>query len=280
MKIIQSFAEYDEGSSYLNNSVDRNKIYLSFYSFLLSFLTLKKFYGHVTMFCNQKAYESMIKYIPYDEIKIIENKNKFNCWNLYKVDSIAQTDDDVIHVDSDVFVFDDVFNKFYHENSFDVIVQDILPKEHNFISDFTSSNKEFLIKNSIINPDIYDGRCTSCGTVGIRNEYRSEYIEMVKKMTYGYENNQLINANVISMILEELTFYYLILKKNLKVFDVLPYDEILRHGNNFVANNKKYTHLWFNTKYELKYVNLVKEKIKKMFPEHYSLVEYYEAIKR
>jgi hypothetical protein len=64
MKIVQSYI--------INSTQDLNDN--SFYIILLSYLNLKKLYGNVTMYCNKIAYENIIKYIPFDEIIIMENK--------------------------------------------------------------------------------------------------------------------------------------------------------------------------------------------------------------
>src|SRR5208337_2141242 len=127
--------------------------------------TLQKYYGNVTMYCNAAAYVSFIKYIPYTEVKFIENRNSFEYWSYYKVDVMRQMTEDFIHVDSDVFIFDNLFSE-YINGDYDVIIQDNLPKDKNIIANFVDDNKLFLIKNDIINPELYNGCCAGCGTVG------------------------------------------------------------------------------------------------------------------
>ena len=118
MKIIQTFSLYDEGSPYLDAlDINKYKVYLNFYSFLLSCISIQKYYGTVIMFCNQKAYDGFIKYIPYGEIKIIENKNSFKFWNMNKFDAMATMDEKFIHTDSDVFIFKDCFSGFTDRKS-------------------------------------------------------------------------------------------------------------------------------------------------------------------
>lgn len=88
MKIIQSFAQYVDGSPYV--LLNENVIYLNFYTYLLSFLTLKKYYGSVTMYTNQLGFETIVKHIPYDEIIILENQHGIERWNLYKLQAIKK----------------------------------------------------------------------------------------------------------------------------------------------------------------------------------------------
>jgi len=274
MKIIQSFAEFDEGTVYLTND-KRSMTYLSFYSFLLSYLTLKKYYGSVTMFCNQKAYDSFIKYIPYDEIKIFENNNSFEFWSYYKVDTIKRMKEKFIHVDSDVFLFDDLFSPFMDSRKYDVIVQDIIPARINAATHFVNDNKEFLLENNIIDHNNYDGRCFSCGTIGMTPKVITEYVNICDLLKSAYQKNILKNVNPLGMILEELSFYLLTLNKKLRLYEVLPHDEILEHGIEKTGDIRKYTHLWFNNKYRPQIIQAIKLKVKKEFPEYGELIDKY-----
>jgi len=185
MKIIQSFAQFNEGSHYLKNRYDENYILLSFYSFLLSYLTLKKYYGSVTMYCNQKAYDNIIKYIPYNNIVIIENESSFEFWSYYKIQIMKQMSENFIHVDSDVFIFDDLFRPFINSSKNDVIIQNLIPEDRNYASHFVNDNKDFLNKNNILNYEKYNGRCFSCGVLGITKNIQKDYIEICEKLKKG-----------------------------------------------------------------------------------------------
>lgn len=157
MKIIQSFAQFDEGSPYMMGR-KRNRFYapLNFYTFLLSYITLKKFYGSVTMFCNKEAYKNLTKHIPYDEIYIKENESPFELWNMYKINCLKEVGDDLIHVDSDVMIFEDFFRPFI-DDDIDVLVQHIVSRKHNDGKHFVFEQKEFYEKTKIFTKS-YDGR--------------------------------------------------------------------------------------------------------------------------
>src|SRR5579859_5029980 len=176
MKIIQSFAQYVEGSPY----VRKNNVLLNFYSFLLSCITLKEMYGEVTMYCNQSAYENLIKFLPYDNVVLLENNHTFPYWNMYKTDSIMQTKGDVIHVDSDVFIFDRLFDVFINGN-YDGIVQDTLTVEHNktFTGHFIPDNAKKLTDTKILDSSLYDGRCFSCGVLGVKEDAKRKFKTMI-----------------------------------------------------------------------------------------------------
>lgn len=276
MKIIQSFSQFEEGSPYVGNI---GNVYVNFYTFLLSFLSIKKYYGEVTMHCNSGAYESFIKFIPYTEIVLRENKNIFNYWNFYKIDSIRETKEDVIHVDPDVFIFNPLFDNFVYGKS-DGIVQDTLTPEKNkkvFVGHFVDDNKQRLIDLDIFDSNIYDGRCYSCGVLGIRESLKSKYFDMVNKLMMNIESNSLVcRYSFVNAICEELGYYLTALKYGLNVHEVLPYDYIEKYGQAKTGNIVKYTHLWFGSKFRKVNVDKIKEKIRKEYPNDYHLIKEFE----
>jgi hypothetical protein len=76
--------------------------------------------------------------------------------------------------------------------------------------------------------------------------------------------------------LEEFTLYLNTINNNLSWTDVLPYNEIISNGLYETADKYKYTHMWFESKFSEKNINLIKNKIKTVFPEYYNLVEFYD----
>ena len=276
MKIIQSFAQFDEGSHYLmydENNID--KIYLNFYVNLLSVLTLQKYYNQVTMYCNQKAYDSFIKYLPYHEIKIVENKNPFEFWSYYKVDIIKRQTAKFIHVDPDVFIFDDLFSDFIKTRKYDIMVQDTIQPHLNPIKSEMAEIERYLKDIDDVHYKYCDGKAHSNGVIGMTVKVKKEFIKMCETFKKGYVNGEL-KVHSIAMIAEELALYLVAMHDELKCHEVLPYDEIVANGIKDTANKRKYTHMWGDSKFNLKYIELVKLKIKKEFPKSYSIVEKYE----
>lgn len=278
MKVIQSFAQHTDGSPYCLS--DDNVIYLNYYTYLLSYLTLKKYYGSVTMYCNDLAYNTIIKYIPYDEVIHMKNENGFKRWNLYKIQAIKNTVGDVVHVDSDVFLFNDLLAPF-RDGKCDGIVQDrLIPRvNYNFSNSFIVNNKTYLTQNNIFDCGIYDGSCYSCGVLGMTSELKEKYLKMVQQLD-SKEQEFNLNGIFFPAILEELGFYLTVKKYKANVHEILPNEEILKHRGDpkHVGTKYGYTHMWFKTKYVRKNVELIKNKIKKDFNEHYHLVEAYDEL--
>jgi len=278
MKIIQSFAQFNEGSYYLrHDEKNSDKVYLNFYSMLLSVLTLQKHYGSVTMYCNKKAHDNFIKYLPYKEIKILENKNTFNFWNYYKVDVMRKQTSKFIHVDPDVFIFDDLFSGFMNGREFDIIVQDVIPDYMNPVSREMPNIRDYLKKSKFMDPKICDGKAFSNGVVGMTVKVKNEFIKVADTLKNAFENNELrVHKDLISMISEEVAIYLLAMRDELKYYEILPYDEVFKNGSRHTANERKYTHMWGDSKFNPQYIEVMKLKIRKEFPLYGELIDRYE----
>lgn len=275
MKVIQSYAQLPGTNQYIGSVLNGQEVYLNLYSFLLSYLTLKKYYGHVTMYCNQLAFSNFIKHIPYDEVIFVENAHSnMIYWSYYKVQIMNQMEEDFVHVDSDVFLFDDLLRPFI-DRKVDGIVQDAIPAGHTFVMDFVRANVHKL------NP-AYDGRCYSCGVIGmtkdVLSKYREKNGEMYTKVVNNEYNALKKNQNIYCGIIEELGFYLTCMENEYKIHEILPH-ELIVNGNQASAGNKmKYTHMWGGTKYKRQYIDLIKNKIKKEFPTHAHLLDVYDQI--
>jgi len=274
MKIIQSFAQFDEGSPYLQNVNKPDYIYLSFYSFLLSYLSLQKMFGSVTMFCNQVAFDSFIKHIPYNKLVIRENNNPILVWSKYKTDIMRTIGDDLIHVDSDVFLFNDLFDPFIN-GDYDIMVQDVLPYNKNLIKKFGFDNKEFLKETKILTRP-YDGRCMSCGTVGLKKNIQEYYFAGIDVLYEGMLKHGLENIDMPSMLLEEQLLYYIAVENDFNFYEILPADLVKEHGVVDGGDKIGYLHVWMRLKYKRDIINKIRKKIFFDFPEYYDTVLKYE----
>lgn len=278
MKIVQSYSQFNDGCRYAGSRLNGTEVYLNFYTFLLSYLTLKKYYGSVTMYCNKKAYDTFIKYIPYENVVIKENKYSQEYWSAYKLDVIEDMEETFIHVDSDVFIFDDLFKPFIeNKNGFDIIVQHTNPPKLNGAKGFVKSNSIILNNCNVIKFGKYDDKCFSCGVLGMNVKTKNLYISDVKKI-YDLMQKKIFRTGYESyrcLILEELTFYLTAINNELKWHNILPYGDIVKHGEYNSGNISKYTHMWFDTKFVKRNIELILNKIKKDFEKDYYLVENY-----
>lgn len=280
MDIIQSHAIYDYGSIYSENDSQC----LNFYSFLLSYLTLNKYYGKVTMYCNEIGYDTLLKYIPYDEF-IFFDKNYYNekmFWNKTKLDAIKKHNKPLIHVDSDVFIFNDLFSEFIDNDKYDVMEQNLCSKTLNdrISNPFMELNINIFRDYGILKNFKYDGRSASTGVLGIKNlNFFDKYMENIN-IIYELIIEGKFNTDGVafyhSHVMEEVNFYLTYREDNYNCYDILPTKLVDKFGESIVGDKIGYTHMWFGNKFVEEFINLMKSKIKKDFPDKYFYVEKYE----
>ncbi len=186
--------------------------------------------------------------------------------------------EDVIHVDPDVIIFDRLFDKFY-DDEVDMLVQHIHIPEKNFLLSFVHDYYDFLIENKILNPKSYDNRSQCTGVFGLKKRVSQKYYDAVDILYNEFKNNGMsarwIYHNPI--IVEELTSYLISNYNQMKVHDILPYNLIESVGEWNAGNVMKYTHLWLGTRFQKNVISLVKNKILTEFPKYYHCVENFET---
>ena len=274
MKIIQSFAQFEEGSPYFQHQKNQDNRYLNLYSFLMSYLSLKDIYGAVTMFCNQQAYDTFIKYIPYDKIIIVESTNDFLVWSKYKTDVMRLVGDDLIHVDPDVFVLEDVFEPFI-TGDYDIMIQNSTPMELNDAKRFGFENKQWLNDTKILTKP-YDGGCFSCGTVGLKLNVQQLYFDATDILHDAMLKVGLKNTETPSMLLEEQLLYFLAVEYDYKTYEIISKELFEKSGVVDGGDSIGYFHAWMTLKFSRDIINKIRKKIFFDFPNHYEIILGYE----
>lgn len=274
MQIIQSFAKYKE-SHYIGKQKSKaDYFYLNFYSMLLSYITLQKQYGSVTMFCDKAAYDSLIKYIPYDNIEIVENKNDFLMWSKYKLDIMKLIGEDFIHVDQDVIVFDDFYKTFINGEC-DVLIQDVVSRKKNFTKTFIYENLDYLRETKILTKP-YDGQAFSCGSVGLRKNVQEYYFKAIDIMYEDMMKTDIEKINFAAMIIEE-TLLYLITTENNFTYDyILPQKDVDELGLMHAGDKIGYVHLWASNKFKRIYIQQLRKMLFTNHPEYLDYVFKFE----
>lgn len=290
MKIIQSFYQIDDKTCY-NAGNNSDNYLINFYSLLLSYATLKKLYGHVTMYCNEDACDKMLKYIPYDDIVKtnplnVHSGNYRNEWGLLKFHVFGLQKEPFIHVDGDVFIFKDLFSHFINDKSYKCIVQSIeIDKKYAIYDTFYFANKDKLINIELVDESIINESYQQYGSIiGYNNgvigfndmKFMRKYIKSAMNMNELINSGELIAAKHQTMIFEQFLLYLLAQKNKINVFKVLPSDDIKDIGYNETGKKHGYTHLLSGNKYVGNFVMLVRNKILKDFPEYASCIERFE----
>lgn len=287
MNIIQSFYQVDNKTCYKINKINDNYL-INYYSLLLSYITLKKLYGNVTMYCNQYAYDKILKHIPYDNIIIndllnITTSNYYNDWALLKFEVYKLQKEPFIHVDGDVFIFRDLLSEFIN-GEYDAVVQSV--ETSPIYSKFYYANLDKLVTYNFIDLEIstktadkYDGNIIgyNCGVVGFKNmDFLKYYTKKAQEMNMLINNKTIDSVIHAPMIYEQFVLHELLIKNNMKCHEVLPSEDVLGKGYNAAGNIHGYTHLLSGNKYVQHFVMLIREKILKDYPEYINYLNDFE----
>lgn len=255
MKIIQSCVFI--GDNY--NFVSGNKNYLmNFYTMLWSYLMLKKHHGFVTMYCNQKAYDEVVKYIPYDEVVIDETiggsikEDEFkNSWFKIKYDTYLKQTTPFIHVDTDVVFGKDLLSQ--HINAgFDVIVQsvEVMGLSHNLkvfdvVKDRLSKTRySDFFQKWYVEFDYLTYNCGVCGFTDLN--YMNETIAESYELFDEFNNAE---TYIHPSFYEQSVLAAMLRRDGKKVVDIIPYDLIKNHNEFEVMNKMEYAHYWGDGKF-------------------------------
>jgi len=275
MQIIQSFAKYEGISPYIDKRKSKaDYFYLNFYSMLLSYITLQRQYGSVTMFCDKAAYDALIKYIPYDNVEIVENQNDILMWSKYKLDIMKTIGEDFIHVDQDVIVFDDFYKSFI-DGKCDVLVQDVVSKKRNFTKMFIYENLDFLKETKILTKP-YDGQAFSGGSLGLRKHVQDYYFKAVDIFYDGMVEFGIENIPLAAMILEETLLYLITTENDFKYDYILPQKDVDEMGLMFAGDKIGYLHLWAANKFKRIYIQQLRKELFTNHPQYLDYVIKYE----
>jgi hypothetical protein len=273
MKIIQSFYQIGNETAFHQKSNDN--YLLNFYSALLSFILLKKHFGKVIMYCNRLAYDEMLKFIPYDEFIIEEfdylNSDNYKTeWGLLKFNIYNKQTEPFIHIDTDVFLFDNLFKPFITDKQYDGIVQSVEDHCHFITSNDNLSVLFFdTITQEMINNQIHS---FNCGVVGFRDmSFCKIYYQQALLI------NQLFNENVLKapdsmkvLIFEQLCLYQTVKKYSKNFYKVINDDDYL---NNRISG---YTHLLGGNKYVGFIIIKIRDKIIDEYPDYIDCIYLFE----
>jgi len=233
----------------------------------------------------------MLKFIPYDEIikdeiSIVSSNNYRNEWGLLKFHVFSLQTEPFVHIDGDVFIFNDLLSKYDNENKYDGIVQSIeIDKKYGIYDTFYNTNKTKLIEIGFIDElminksyDQYKAIIGyNNGIVGFKNlKFMGDYIES------AYKLNNLINSGIFTgvkhqtMIFEQYLLYLMALRDEKNIYEVLPSSDIIEIGYNETGNKHGYTHLLSGNKYVGSFVQLVRNKILRDYPEYAENIHEFE----
>ena len=282
MKIIQSCCFIGDNYNYIT----RNKNYImNFYTMLLSYIKLKEFYGSVTMYCNQKAYDDVIKYIPYDEIVVNDNiggtikENEFkNSWFKIKYDTYRLQKEPFIHIDTDVVFGQDLLTKEI-ENGYDVIFQSVEETSYyhnlyvyNAAKERLAQTKYFQIfQDWYVKYNYLAYNCGVCGFMDL--DYMNYCIDSAYDLFDEFNNSEIY---IHPSFYEQSYLTALLRRDNKKVACIIPY-ELIKETDDFEAMNKlNYNHYMGDGKFNSLLLYDIRKDIYKNYNKYFNHIVEFE----
>jgi len=224
MKAVQTFYSYADEASVIHDSAGFLSPDMNWKSMALSCLLLKKHFGKVTLYCNQRVSElvSEIFQIPYDHIvqipDFMERYTGCDLWALPKIYTYSKQTAPFIHVDCDWFMFEKLSERILKS---DLIGQNIEYDDQMYnrrtLEKFISNGCEFpswVMKDYDSQPIL---RVVNAGILGGNDIcFIQSYVEIIRE--FIEKNLSVIrntNDGFINSLYEQL-FFYLLAKNSSK----------------------------------------------------------------
>lgn len=294
MKYIHSMWSTPSTDKNFDNKYDIKYLTKNFYTYLLSALLVKRMGYQIELFCDEKAFE-IYSAIPYDKIHVINFDmdgidSKFWIWGKIKTQSLIN--EPYIHIDGDVLLFKDIIGNNLIDGKYVAAVQSVeneLTIGDTLFQDlYVKSSNPFLKTKNGIDWQKYGFWAYNCGVVGFSDmKLKQEYTDKVKEILYLASNDDNFKYNRLKyegmfLLAEQTLLYYILHENNVKPFEIIPYEEIIKHGferdhwYSVLPTQIGYCHLLGYSKYKKNIINGIKIKIARKFPEYLSIIENFE----
>jgi hypothetical protein len=250
-------------------------------SWALSCLQLRKFYDKVELFTNKLGKEILIDLLelPYTKVHLIQDEDidfPEGLWAYAKLHTYSLQNSPFIHVDGDVFIWEQLRNISEHEQ---LIVQNIEDTDYYYRSIYSK-----LIETGFKFPkeiqQILDSnkpfKAINAGIVGGRDlDFFGEYTRIAHELIQNnIEKLSLIDKQKFNFIFEQHLFYCMAQQKNLVIKSQL--DDIVTNMNyaeliNFPGLSKQsnYLHIVGNYKKSIDICIQLAKQLRQNYPNHY-----------
>lgn len=295
MKIIQSFwtkpgnSRENDWNGNLKRGESGGWIDIKSYyrSWALSCLTLRKYYNEVELVTDSIGKRILIDQLelPYTSVKLdLDDLSEEHpdLWALGKIYTYSLQKEPFLHVDSDVFIWDRIFNI----NQSGLLVQNF--ERHFYFYDILKKYREAfqyypacLEKHVGAREEVY---CVNAGVLGGNDfVFIQEYAQLAMK--FVNENRKYfsrINVAEFNMIFEQILFYYLAQEKALTIKPLFPDRAIVDYETmdyewvvdfEGVPMTTKYIHAIGPYKRDVKINNLVARYLEGDFPAYSQRIE-------
>ncbi|MGC4128414.1 MAG: hypothetical protein QM564_02405 [Bergeyella sp.] len=282
MKIVQSFWSGN------NRNLDKSYGWLSpkyhWLGWVLSVNQLKQFYDEVELITDKIGNEILIEKLklPYSKVHIIlDDLNIYNesLWALAKIKSYSFIDEPFLHVDGDVFIWEEFDDELLKK---EIIVQNIETTTEYYRNMWTQifPHLQYIpsamdsyhkgVNNKAYNMGVFGGK-----NLNLIKKYCEESFSFVNRNQSGLDKINLFNFNIF---FEQVLFYEMAKLKNQDVSCLIIEDigdnEYKGFGSfDEVPNDRTYLHLLGFFKRQPEVCLKLKTYVHKHYPYYYDKIE-------
>lgn len=255
-------------------------------SWAFSMLRIKKMGFNIMLYTDRDGYDWLINKLclPYDSVDIgLEDIDiPLNLWSLSKIWVYAQQKEPFIHIDGDVYIWDDEILQHLSDN--EILCQHI---ESNY--PYYQECFEYIKKKNFILPDNYifeEDNCfknvaLNCGVIGSSNY---EVFQLLWELAFSLYNKNKEKCTALAIgantFFEQFAVYLVSHKLQIKIKTVFCNEINFLDGDsllNFhaIPYDQKYIHLSTSAKKNPRLIKELENRLRFEFPMYYGRIKYH-----
>ena len=254
-------------------------------SWALSCLQLHKIYGNITLYANSKAAYILIDtlqlpytkvHLAHDELTLIHS----DLWALPKIYTYSIQEQPFLHIDCDVFVFNQFDCNLLNA---ELIAQNVeVATEDYYAVTQKKLMRYFTFFPSCVKRDFESGIPVQACNAGIMGGNNISFFSDYSATVFDYVNNnaeklQYVNVSMFNVFFEQHLFYALAKEKGIPVnvlIEGIIEDNKYKNMGDFhdVPFNRSYLHLLGHFKRDEHICIQVAAKLKELYPDYYERI--------
>jgi hypothetical protein len=258
---------------------------LNYYSWALSCLQLRQFYDVVELVTDEIGKEILIQKMKLPYTKVTTRLDELDdyhhgLWNMGKLFTYGLQREPFLHVDSDVFIFQEFGRNIVNAS---LVAQNLEKK----VQVYSSTFKNVIETFSVI-PDhlriLYDMEFTPSCNAGILGgncisfyqTYVQEVFSFIKNNRRDVERLVAVNAGSFSVVIEQVFFYSLAKRLEIEITYLLPEADGFPPQIGYfheAANNSNFVHCVSSYKKDVASYLLLELRLKENYPDWYKRIK-------
>lgn len=261
-------------------------------SWALSYLQLKKIYTHVELYANSEAARLLIDCLklPYYKVHITHDKINLaheSLWAMPKILTYSLQQEPFIHIDGDVFIFDNFPEALIKGN---LIAQNFEEATNYYLQAQKELMDHFSYFPACVKHDFDSGFPIKAVNAGILGGNNLDFIKEYTRLAFEYINRNIshfsnINVDRFNIFFEQHLFYSLAHEKGIGIEVLFPFtmkdNQYVHLGDiHEVPCIRSYLHLLGQYKRDEFTCRLMAAKLRQLYPDfYYRIISLFKNIR-